>query len=155
MTDDDRCITGEPMDVATRVRFWQKVDDSAGPDWCWLFTASLSPRGYGRFAINGRPRFAHRIAYELLIGPIPHGLILDHLCRIRACVNPAHLEPVTNRENLLRGVGLTATNAAKTHCPKGHEYTPQNTWTSAKNQRHCRTCRRDRRRLWLAARKVA
>lgn len=89
---------------------------------------------------------AHRVAYELLIGPIAAGLELDHLCRTHACVNPAHLEPVTGQVNLLRGVGFPATNAAKTHCPQGHEYTAENTYWSKKGQRGCRACTAEKQR---------
>lgn len=132
-------------------RFWEKVDTSGGDDACWLWTASLDGRGYGQFGVkretDGKyiPRRAHRIAYELLGGTIPDGLDLDHLCRVRACVNPAHLEPVTRQENLLRGQTLAAENAVKTHCPRGHALTAENTNVRPGDnpgmvKRTCRTC---------------
>lgn len=143
-----------PESVVTRV--WDRVDRQ-GPDDCWLWRGELTYKGYGRFqsVIEGkRVRFnAHRTVYALLIGPIPEGLVLDHLCRNRSCCNPRHLQPVTNKENILRGESFSAYNARVTHCPKGHEYTPDNiTWNH--KGRRCRTChradvlaRRRRRRL--------
>ena len=121
-------------------RFWPKVDRSEQTR-CWPWLAAKTGWGYGSFDIKGRDYKAHRIAYELLIGPIPEGLTLDHLCRNRACVNPAHLEAVSMRTNLLRGVGPPAQNAAKTHCPAGHPYDLFNT-RSYHGKRHCRTCSR-------------
>src|SRR6266568_5486930 len=101
-------------------RFWAKVDRSGA---CWLWTAHVGEDGYGTFSLDGHHQRAHRIAWVLLRGPIPEGLQIDHLCRVRACVNPDHLEPVTQRENILRGEGISALCARRTHCPQGHEYT--------------------------------
>ena len=123
-------------------RFWKAVDSKA-PDECWLWTRSLS-RGYGQFQLHRggvwRPAKAHRVAFEMLVGPVPDHLQLDHLCRTPACVNPAHLEPVTNRENGLRGNSLPARNARKTHCQNGHELTPANTRRSGAHGRRCTVC---------------
>lgn len=94
-------------------RFWSKVDKSGT---CWLWTASIRATGYGQFRVGKRTRDAHRVAWELTNGSVPDGLQLDHLCRNRACVRPDHLEPVTQRENILRGTAPTAVNAVKTHC---------------------------------------
>ena len=91
-------------------RFWSKVDRN-GRGGCWLWTASLNRYGYPNFgAVNGRPMAGHRYAYERLVGPIPAGLQLDHLCRVRRCVNPAHLEPVTPKENTRRGLRARMTH---------------------------------------------
>ena len=106
-------------------RFRTKVDRSAGDDACWSWLGARSQTGYGRFWVDGKTVKAHRWAYEHLVGPIPDGLTIDHLCRVRSCVNPAHLEPVSNRVNVLRGDAPAARNARKTHCVRGHEFTRQ------------------------------
>lgn len=87
---------------------------------------------------------AHRHAYEKEYGPIPDGLVIDHLCRVGLCVNPLHLEAVTNKENILRGYGAPAVNARKTHCHKGHEFSEENTHISPQNRRICKACRKNR-----------
>lgn len=124
-------------------RFWSKVDRSTPGCWQWL--ASTNPQGYGMFwlASAGRPVGAHRVAYELTVGPVPEGMEIDHLCRNRACVNPAHMEPVRHAENVRRGAGGT-NNRGKDRCPSGHPYTPENVY-AYRGSRICRTCRRDRK----------
>lgn len=129
-------------------RFWTKVDQN-GPLYegepCWLWTAYIAPNGYGHIQIDGRKALAHRIAYELAVGEIGTGLVIDHLCRVRHCVNPAHLEPVSPGENIRRGdTGLI--HASKTHCPRGHAYTEDNLVSRPRGGRDCKTCHRDRMR---------
>lgn len=110
---------------------------------CWEWTGSRSV-GYGRLHIAGKSELAHRFAYEHYIGPIPEGLVIDHLCRVRHCVNPAHMEVVTQTENKLRGTGSPAVNAKKTHCKRGHPLTPENTYVHPrKGYRVCRQCTRE------------
>jgi hypothetical protein len=125
----------------TPERFWSLVD-RRGDAECWPWKGGTK-QGYGQIMVARKAKRAHRVAYELTVGPIPEGLTLDHLCRNRACCNPKHLEPVTNRENVLRGVGPSAEAARKTHCPQGHEYTPENVYQRpGKPDRSCLTCRR-------------
>jgi len=144
-------------------RFWAKVNKvgpvpehrpELGP--CWLWTGYVSSTGYGIFSTEQDLMLAHRFAWKLLVGPIPARRQLDHLCRVRNCVKamadedgPAHLEPVTHRENVLRGTGMTARAARKTHCPQGHPYDEANTiWertVRGRRARRCRICTRRRR----------
>lgn len=123
-------------------RLWEKVDRSCGANACWPFTGSLT-RGYGKLGIGHRHEgtaLAHRLAYELLIGPIPAGHELDHTCRNTACCNPAHLEPVTGEENLRR---QAVAQPLGTHCRRGHAFTSDNTARRGRRQqRVCRTCER-------------
>jgi hypothetical protein len=109
---------------------------------CWLWTGGKARGGYGKFSSRGKTRLAHRYAYEQFIAAIPPGKQLDHLCRNRACCNPLHLEPVTCKENLMRGNTLQRENAAKTECPKGHAYTEENTYRYPDGRRRCIACRR-------------
>lgn len=134
-------------------RFWPKVDKDGplptvfrhrGP--CWVWTGGKISTGYGLFhPTKGTHALAHRYSYELMVGPIPEGLHIDHLCRNPVCVSPRHLEPVTPGENTRRGLSISTFNALKTHCPAGHAYTPENTYRSPSkpNGRRCRQCQRD------------
>lgn len=123
-------------------RFWSKVDKSGS---CWVWTASKSPKGYGKIGIKNVPRLAHRVSYELANGPIPDGLMVCHNCPDGdnpACVNPAHLFLGTNTDNVQDMIKKgRAPFQAKTHCVNGHELTPDNIY-SLGNSRECRTCRR-------------
>lgn len=133
-------LRGDPL-----ARFWAKVDRRAD-DECWPWLGQIDRDGYGRMSYQSKKQPAARVAYLLLVGPIPDGLQIDHVhargCRRRDCVNPAHLEPVTPGENVRR-----AEPARRTHCPHGHEYTPDNTTLTSGTGRTCLTCRRaDNRR---------
>jgi hypothetical protein len=115
--------------------FWKHV---AMRRKCWLWTGGMDPDGYGSFWDGSKAVGSHRYAWAMVHGEIPEGLDLDHLCRVRHCVNPDHLEPVTRKENLARGVNA---NREKVLCPRGHEYTPENTYMRPSGARECRLCR--------------
>lgn len=144
-------------DITANDRFWAKVDASGD---CWEWTAAITADGYGNFSMvrDGRKiyRYAHRLTYQSLVGEIPAGLVIDHLCRNRKCVNPAHLEPVTDRTNIRRGAALPAIQARQTHCVNGHEFDDENTYVWAKEyHRSCRACGAERARGYRAKSKAA
>jgi hypothetical protein len=126
-------------------RFWEKVQTS---DDCWIWTGARTKMGHGKFWVrheDGSYQLyqAHRFAYELLIGPIPEGKILDHIeCSNPPCVNPGHTEPTTHRCNILRGAGVSAVNARKTRCNYGHDFSAENTiWVTGRSGIKWRVCR--------------
>lgn len=127
------------MDERTSARFWARVDKN-GPGGCWLWTGAMK-NGYGSARVAGRTQVAHRLTWELAQGPIPEGMHIDHLCRVRACVNPDHLEPVTVAENNRRMVRDVYANA--THCKRGHLWT-ENASIHPRGYRYCLACHRDR-----------
>lgn len=132
--------------------FWDKVNKE-GKNNCWIWTACCTPQGYGQYRIPGNPSsnsmaYSHRFIYEKIKGSIPEGLQIDHLCRVRHCVNPDHLEAVTSRENTLRGNSFSALNAKKIHCPQGHPYSGSNLYTTPAGDRRCRTCGRNQARAY-------
>jgi hypothetical protein len=143
-------------------RFWSKVNKrgpvpDCRPDLgpCWLWTDSLNNGGYGRFAMGERiVGNAHRIAYEMLVAAIPEKLDLDHLCRVRCCVKPRHLEPVTRLENLARGNTIIRRNIEATHCPHGHPYSGRNLYIKPSGFRECRACHREQQRRYLERRRA-
>lgn len=124
-------------------RFWAKVK-RGGANECWLWQGAKCGRGYGRAQIDRHKRTAaHRLSYHITHGGIPEGKVIDHLCRNPSCVNPAHLDPVDNRENVVRGDAprmLKMRNRSVTHCPRGHEYTEDNTRLCSRGKRNCRAC---------------
>lgn len=152
------------MDKTTLSRFLAKVAPDEGGCWIWIGTTDRD--GYGIFGegtiVPGSvTRRAHRISYTHFVGAIPDGLVIDHLCRVHSCVNPNHLEPVTIKENLNRGIwngptGDAHWNAQKTHCVNGHEFIPRNVYfepnpSSGRPKRKCRACRYARNRAYRLA----
>ena len=115
--------------------------DVNGPGGCWLWTGRRHCRGYGTVDYRQKSCFVHKILYEIFVSPVPAGMQLDHLCRVTRCVNPAHLEPVTPRENIMRSSGITALNAVKTRCLRGHPLSGDNVFL-LNGHRVCRACRR-------------
>ena len=135
--------------------FWNKVDRSKGEDSCWPWQGYIHPDGYGQVRYHGKMQKAHRIAYLLTIGNIPDDMELDHLCKSRDCINPNHLEPVTRETNINRSDSLAVKNRQKTHCPKGHPYSEENTiLDKSSGGRRCQICRREQakyRKRWRLA----
>jgi hypothetical protein len=126
-----------PGIVATAERrFWTKVDKSGD---CWLWTAATNGAGYGILTMSrdGSKVLAHRWSYEHHNGPIPEGLVIDHLCRVPLCVRPDHLEAVTQAENNRRGMSLSSQQARQTHCKRGHEFEPER---NTAGRRWCKRC---------------
>ncbi|MET7616972.1 HNH endonuclease signature motif containing protein [Streptomyces sp. NPDC005408] len=124
-------------------RFLSCVTDT--PAGCWQWTGYLLPNGYARVSVNGERQYAHRAAYEAVNGPIPAGLVIDHLCRNRGCANPDHLEAVTQRINVLRGESHAAARARQTECVRGHRFDTANTYVARNGTRKCRRCRANAR----------
>jgi hypothetical protein len=120
-------------------RFWDKVEKT---ETCWLWRSTRNASGYGTFTADGRRWMAHRYAYEALVGPIPEGLELDHVCRMRSCVNPSHLEAVTSAENKSRSpIGINTVRRVRPHCLHGHPWTEETTYRGVYKGQPYRSCR--------------
>lgn len=139
-----------PWDLPKNMRSKVAINDAG----CWLWTGARQKEGYGRVKHEDKTPLTHRLAYELLVGPIPSGLHLDHLCRVRRCINPEHLEPVTQQENIRRGAAIVL---ATPNYPCGHPRTTENShrlrWKNRPSALVCRTCRREASRRWREAQK--
>jgi len=122
-------------------RFWDKVEKTKS---CWEWKAFIGKYGYGRFHYQKRPHDAHRVSYWLLVGDIPKDKVIDHICRNRACVNPAHMQLVTRGQNVLLGIGASAMNMRKGLCPKGHKYDG----IKKSGDRFCKTCKNEVFKAW-------
>lgn len=115
---------------------------------CWLWLGAMTTEGYGHICFEGRKIPVHRASYEVYVGPIPNGLHIDHICRVRCCANPTHLRPLTSRENVLCGIGPSAHNHRKSSCIHGHPFTAENTHVNKVGTRICKTCRLAYLRAW-------
>ncbi len=158
MADEQNVIAEQGTDLyivteGQKKRFFSHVEKPADENVCWLWTGFIektgSAAGYGKFQMStGYCEWAHRAAHLLFKGPIPNGHVIDHLCRNPRCVNPKHLEAVTQRENTRRGTGTSAINAKKTHFPAGHPYDQANTYLQrSKYGRQCRICQNEKSKL--------
>ena len=140
----------KPLLESTTERFWQKVKKTKT---CWKWLGNYAGKDYGAFWTGQKQVRAHIFSYELAHGPIPPGLVLDHICRVHKCVNPSHLEAITNRENILRGISPPAIQSRQTHCKRGHEFSKMNTRLErgkyGREKRQCRLCDRIRKR-WVS-----
>lgn len=148
-------LPGPVLRPTPAARFWGFVAEAAGD--CWEWGGGQTENGYGQFTVRpgASPVRAHRFAYQELVGEIPDGLQLDHLCRNRLCVNPWHLDPVPGRVNTLRGEGISARNARKSACVHGHLFTPENTYLDSRGRRLCRMCRAQARAAFRARQSAA
>lgn len=152
-------LSGSIKALTVEDRFWRNVDQDGpvpgraprlGPCWIWVGNTT-PPYGYGRFGAYGKMHRAHRFSWELNTGnKIPEGFQVDHLCFTPSCVNPDHLEPTTPYINTMRSSAWSAKNKRKLHCPRGHEYTMENTYTDKRNMRHCRQCGAENARRYRA-----
>lgn len=126
-------------------RLWPKIDMGAAQgQGCWWWTAYKDRKGYGKISVDSALRSAHRVVYELLIAPIPASMQLDHLCENKSCVSPDHLRVATAQENIARRA--TNGHAHKSHCKRGHQFSPENTYVTPKGSRQCRACWKERRK---------
>jgi hypothetical protein len=149
VTDPFLALLSPPVDVENVPELY-RIEDRGYETPCWIWAKYIARTGYGQTFAGGRVVYAHRHFYEQYVEPIPEGLQIDHLCRVRSCVNPEHLEAVTQRENILRGNSLGALRARQTHCKHGHEFTPENTRIASNGTRRCRACGRERSRRMRA-----
>lgn len=145
-------MTAYSLSETDLARFESKVERS---DRCWLWRGTIHVEGYGHFSLNSKAVPAHRVAYQVAKGPIPEGLQIDHLCKVRNCVNPDHLEAVTQRVNVLRGDGACAQHARATHCRSGHPLSGDNLRHDNRGQRVCITCARRRGNEYARKRRAA
>jgi hypothetical protein len=144
-------VSGDEMTDKDSMRFWSKV---APVGECLLWTGCLDSRGYGRIysEVTKKGRRSHVVSFEIAYGPVPDGLEIDHLCRNRSCVSPAHLEAVDHRTNMLRGSGCFKRGATPSHCGAGHPRAEENTVLDNRGYRECRICRQQRASKDSAAR---
>ncbi len=133
-------------------RFWAMatISDTGHDTPCLVWTGYRNRDGYGRYSTSTASCYAHRVAFKALVGPVPGGLTVDHLCRVRNCVNPTHMEAVPHRTNLLRSDSASAVALRTNRCVNGHEFTSENTYIRQNGGRQCRACNRESARRYKA-----
>lgn len=144
------------IELTQSARKWytvSMVQTTINSDDCWLFAGRINSYGYGVIYHQGKCTMAHRAVYEAVKGIFPKGLYSDHLCRVRRCVNPDHIEPVDNVTNVMRGNAPSAQNARKTHCPKKHPFSGDNLWIDKRGWRYCKACRVEEQKRFRAKQK--
>lgn len=153
-------LRGRYMPVVTaltplqHLKFWARVVRGTDAQ-CWTWFGALGSHGYGVFSLGKfNLQNAHRVAWRALRGPLPEGLSIDHLCRNRRCVNPSHMELVTNVENVMRGESFSAVNARKTHCQRGHLLAGDNLESMKNGARSCRICHNETHRIAVKKRRA-
>lgn len=138
------------MDLQEKIKANVVIDESG----CWLWQKSKRSSGYGQICFDGRIEYVHRVSYEVFVGPIPEGQEIDHLCRVRHCANPKHLEPVSHADNIRRSDAVMGVNHRKTSCSNGHPFDEKNT-RHKNGRRYCRACDADHHRNARASKRSA
>lgn len=152
----DQSTTPAPFTSKQLARFWAKIDRSGGDDSCWFWTASRTPKGYGQIRVRQEQWTAHRMMWFITHGSLPSWpMVIDHICKVKHCVNPSHLRVLHTTDNILRSNEPRIVAHRKNQCTKGHSYTPENTYVAPSGNRRCRICLREKDRRRAKRRAIA